>query len=425
MGYHFVRARVRARPSSTTLPGESDLSEKRPLTVLCIATFEKGQEFMRECKRLGCRVLVVTMEKLRDADWPREAVEEFFYLPEDYKLEDLTRGVSYLARTREIDRVVPLDDFDVETAAALREHLRIPGMGDTTSRYFRDKLAMRVKARDHGVLVPEFVHALNHARIHEFTTRVAPPWVLKPRAEASAVGIKKVDSAAELWPLLEELGDRQSFHLIEQFIPGDIFHVDSIVSEGEPVFTAVSKYGTPPMEVAHGGGVFMTRTIPRASADAQALEALDHELLRTLGLLRGVTHTEFIKGAGDGRFYFLETAARVGGANIAEVVEAARGVNLWREWARIEVAGEHGRYELPPLREDSAGIVISLARQEWPDTSDYDDPEIVFRLCKRHHVGLLVASHDPARVDSLLDSYARRLLQDFSATLPAADKATS
>ncbi|MET0650466.1 MAG: ATP-grasp domain-containing protein [Pyrinomonadaceae bacterium] len=400
------------------------MSEKRPLTVLCIATFEKGQEFMRECKRQGCRVLVVTMEKLRDADWPRESVDEFFYLPDDYKLADVTKGVSYIARTREIDRVVPLDDFDVETAAALREHLRIPGMGDTTARYFRDKLAMRVKARDHGVLVPEFVHALNNARIREFTERVAPPWVLKPRSEASAVGIKKVARADELWPLLEELGDRQSFYLIEQFIPGDIFHVDSVVWDREPVFTAVSKYGQPPMTVAHGGGVFMTRTVPRESPESQALESLNHELLRTLGLVRGVTHTEFIQG-GDGRFYFLETAARVGGANIAETVEAARGVNLWREWARIEVAGEHGHYELPDARDNYAGIVITLARQEWPDTSRYDDPEVVFRLCKRHHVGLLVASHDPARIEHLLDSYARRFLEDYSATLPPADRPTS
>ena len=400
------------------------MSEKRPLTVLCIATFEKGQEFMRECKRQGCRVLVLTMERLRDADWPRESVDEFFYLPEDYKLADVTKGVSYIARTRAIDRVVPLDDFDVETAAALREHLRIPGMGDTTARYFRDKLAMRVKARDHGVLVPEFVHALNHEHIREFTGRVAPPWVLKPRSEASAVGIKKVASADELWPLLEGLGDRQSFYLIEQFIPGDIFHVDSVVWDREPVFTAVSKYGQPPMTVAHGGGVFMTRTVPGESPEAQALGTLNRELLRTLGLVRGVTHTEFIQG-GDGRYYFLETAARVGGANIAETVEAATGVNLWREWARIEVAGEYGHYEPPRARDDYAGIVITLARQEWPDTSAYVDPEIVFRLCKRHHVGLLVASHDPARVEQLLDTYARRLLEDYSATLPPADRPTS
>jgi biotin carboxylase len=401
------------------------LTETGPLTVLCLASYEKGEEFIRECRRLGCRTILVTLEKLREAGWPYDSIDEVFYMPEDFGLPELTRSVSFLARTRRIDRLVPLDDFDVETAAALREHLRLPGMGDTTARYFRDKLAMRVKARDHGILVPEFVHTLNQDQIRAFTERVAPPWMLKPRAEASAVGIKKVSDADELWPLLESLGDKQSYHLLEQFVPGDIFHVDSIVNRGEVVFSAVSKYGRPPMAVAHGGGVFMTRTVARTSPDAQALEALNRDLLHTLGLVRGVTHTEFIRGQHDGRFYFLETAARVGGANIAEVVEAATGVNLWREWARLEVAGEHGHYEVPPAREDYAGIVISLARQEWPDTSAYTDPEIVFRLNKRHHAGLLVASHDPERVESLLGDYTRRFVSDFTATLPAPDKPTS
>ncbi|MGB8507649.1 MAG: ATP-grasp domain-containing protein [Pyrinomonadaceae bacterium] len=401
------------------------MNDTRPLTVLCIASYEKGQEFMRECKRQNCRVLLLTMEKLAGAGWPHDSLDEIFYLPEDFKLEDLIKSVSYAARTRHIDRIVPLDDFDVETAAALREHLRIPGMGDTTTRHFRDKLAMRVTASEHGILVPDFVHTLNHERIREYVSRVAPPWVLKPRSEASAVGIKKVKSEDELWPLLDELGDRQSFHLLEKFIPGDIYHIDSIVSGREVFFAATHKYGQPPMDVAHGGGVFMTRTVSRHSDDAQALAALNADLIKKLGLVRGVTHTEFIKAHEDGRFYFLETASRVGGANIAEVIEAATGINLWAEWAKIEVAGEHGTYTVPPHRDDYAGIVISLARQEWPDTSCYDDSEIVWRLNKRYHAGLLVASPDPERVEELLQKYVRRFYTDFFAVQPLPDRATS
>jgi biotin carboxylase len=307
----------------------------------------------------------------------------------------------------------------------MKEHLRLPGMGDTTTRYFRDKLAMRVKAMHHGILVPDFIHILNHEAIREFTGRVSPPWVLKPRGEASTVGIKKVKAADDLWPLLDELGDKQSFHLLEKFIPGDIYHIDSIVSEREVVFTAAHMYDQPPMEVAHEGGVFMTRTIPRDSEDARALAIANRELLSALGLVRGVTHTEFIKGREDGRFYFLETAARVGGANIAEVVEAASDINLWAEWAKIEIAGEQGTYHVPPHRDDYAGIVISLARQEYPDTAAYDDEEIVWRLNKRHHVGLLVASPDPARVEQLLQEYITRFYKDFFAIQPLPDKATS
>jgi hypothetical protein len=80
-------------------------------------------------------------------DWPMDAITERFIMPNLSKQPDITYAVSYLARTEKIDRIVALDDYDVATAASLREHLRIPGMGETTARHFRDKLAMRVHAR--------------------------------------------------------------------------------------------------------------------------------------------------------------------------------------------------------------------------------------------------------------------------------------
>jgi biotin carboxylase len=324
-----------------------------------------------------------------------------------------------------IDRIVPLDDYDVEMAAALREHLRIPGMGDSTARYFRDKLAMRVRARDRGILVPDFVQVLNYEVIRDFMARVPPPWVLKPRSEASSVGIKKVNAAEELWPLLETLGDRQSFYVLERYVPGEVYHVDAIISEREVVFAEVHKYRQPPMTIAHEGGVFMTRTVPRGSTDEQTLKALNWQLIGALGLVRGVTHTEFIKGGDDGRFYFLETAARVGGANIVEMVEAATGINLWAEWARIEIAQDEQPYQLPPHRHDYAGVIISLATQEYPDTSAYQETEIVYRLNKKHHVGFVIASPDPGRIEFLLDQYSQRFYTDFFAKLPPRDKPTS
>jgi biotin carboxylase len=393
------------------------LPDHRQINIICIASYFKGEAFLRECRREGCRVILVTVESLRDADWPCESIDEIFYMPDKYSREDILKGISYLARTQVIDRIVPLDEFDQETAARLREHLRVPGMGDTTARYFRDKLAMRMKAKEGGILVPEFVHVLNYDHLRKYMAQVSPPWVLKPRSEAASIGIKKLTHSDELWPLLETFGDRQSFYVLEQYIPGDIYHVDSIISEREIVFASVSKYGRPPMDVSLGG-VFTTRKIPHESADAQSLELLNRDVIKTLGLVRGVTHTEFIKGRDDGRFYFLETAARVGGANIAECIEAATGINLWAEWARIEIYGSERPYELPPHRDDYAGVVISLAKQECPDTSGYNDPEIVYRLNKKHHAGIVFASASLERVEHLLDEYSRRFYQDFYATEP-------
>jgi len=401
------------------------MPEPRALTLLCITTYEKGQEFMRECKRLGCRVFLLTAEKLRNADWPREILEDMFYLPAEIPLSDIVQAVTHLARTHKIDRIVALDEYDMETASTLREHLRVPGMGLTTMRYFRDKLAMRMRALDRGVRVPDFVPVFNHADIRYYLEHVPGPWVLKPRQEASAIGIKKIHVADELWPILEQLGDKQSTYLLEKFVPGDVYHVDSVVCENEVIFANVSKYGKPPMNVAQGGGVFTTFTVPRGSDADAALRQINRDLIAALGLVRGVAHAEFIQEHADGHFYFLECAARVGGAYINEMVEAATGINLWREWARVEVAGGDGSYTLPPVQTDYAGVILSLARQDDPDTSGYNDPEVVVRIKKHHHAGLVVRSTDPQRVPALLEVYARRFAQEFLAVEPPREKPTS
>lgn len=398
------------------------MTDDQPLTMLCIATFEKGQEFIRECKRQGCHVLLLTREALRDADWPREAIDEFFYLPADIARGDLLKGVSDVARTHSLDRIVALDDFDVETAATLREHLRVPGMGETTARYFRDKLAMRSKASHEDIPVPPFVHVLNDARIREFAETVPPPWMLKPRSQAGAIGMQKIDRADDLWPALDRLGDERGFYVLERFMPGDVYHVDALVWDRQIVFQAVHRYGSPPFDVAHGGGIFTTRTVPRSAAAWADLTALTRDVIASFGLVRGVSHSEFIHGEADGQWLFLETAARVGGAFIVDLVEAASDINLWREWATIEIAGEEGVYRAPPERAELAGLALTLARQEHPDLASYTDPEIVYRVDKPRHAGLIVRSADSARIDHLLADYCRRFLEDFHTSAPAPER---
>ncbi len=398
---------------------------ERPLAILCVSSYEKGQEFLRTCKRIGCRVLLLTVEKLRNGDWPREAIDEMFFMPEDLPLSGLINAVSFTARNQKIDRIVALDEFDMENVSALREHLRIPGMGLTTVRYFRDKLAMRAKAKEEGVLVPEFVHVLNYEELREFMARVPSPWLLKPRSQASGIGMKKIHAPDDLWPWLDRLGDDQSSYLLEQFIPGSVFHVDSVVSERHVLFAEAHAYGAPPLDVSHGGGVFTTRTLPRDAAETLQLKELNRKLMQVLGLVRGVTHAEFLKAHGTGKLYFLEIAARVGGAYISDVIEAATGVNLWREWAKLEVGAGKTAYELPPPGQNYAGVILSLARQEHPDTWSYNDPEISYRVKKYHHAGFILKSPHGERIRELLDSYAKRFTLDFLATQPVPDKPTS
>jgi biotin carboxylase len=400
-------------------------SGQRP-SIFCISTYEKGQAFMREVAALGCEVRLLTVESLRDADWPKEILTEFLTMPEDMLPGQVLNTISYLARTRRIDRIVALDEFDLEVAALMREHMRLPGLGETVTRFFRDKLAMRTQAKTAGIPVPEFTAVFNYGDLRNFMASVPGPWLLKPRTSASAIGIKPIAHPDELWPILDELGDLQSHYVLERFVTGEVFHVEGVTWGGMLLFSAPFKYGKPPMQTMHQGGIFSTRTIDVSSEDAKGLEAVHRAMLKALQLESGVTHSEFIKADADGKFYFLETAARVGGAYIAETLEFATNVNPWVEWARIEVALARGeKYKLPKTKREYAGSVISLARQETPDLSGYTDPEIAMRLHKTHHAGILLQSKSEARVQSLVESYTERFLTDFCAVMAVPDKPTA
>jgi biotin carboxylase len=390
--------------------------------ILCIASYEKGQAFLREAARLGASVALLTQDKLEGGDWPRESLSAMATMVPNLPPAEVVTLICRLLWERRIerfDRVVALDEFDLETAALVREHMRLPGMGQTTTRHFRDKLAMRSRAQRCGVPVPEFSGVFNGDELREFMESVPGPWLLKPRGNAAAIGIRRIDRPETLWPALAELGDQRSEYVLERFVAGEVYHVEGITWNREVLFAAPHRYGQPPIQTVQQGGVFTTRSLHPESEDARQLVAIHAEVLQALGMVSGVTHTEFIKSAEDGRFYFLETAARVGGAHIAEVVEFAQGVNPWVEWARIEVAGLMGRqYALPEIKPGYAGSVICLARQEWPDTSAYRDLEIVYRLQRYHHAGLIVRSDLAERIEDLLDTYGRRFLEDFCAVEP-------
>jgi len=399
------------------------------LTFLCITCYFKGGDFLQACKAAGNTVYLLTARRTEGKEWPYESIDDIFYLEDDSNtlpnFENMIKGMAYMMRTRKIDRVVALDDFDVEKAAILREHFRIPGMGQTTARFFRDKLAMRAQAKDAGIKVPAFTGLFNDVEITEYLRSTQAPWVIKPRAEASAAGIKKVYSFDEAWNTIHSLGDERHMFLIEQFKPGDVYHVDALTLDKKVIFERSSQYLNTPFEVAHGGGIFRSVTVEFGSKDAKALKKVNEQVLKAFNMNYSASHTEVIKCYEDGEFYFLETASRVGGAHLAEMVDFSSGVNLWKEWANIENAKAlKVDYVLPEVQNLYSGIIISLARQQWPDLSPFNDAEIVWRMHEEYHVGLIVQSPSRARVLELMDKYAEMIRNDYHASAPAQDKPT-
>lgn len=387
-------------------------------SFVCISNYFKGTDFLIQLKKLGNTVYLVTSEKLRDKPWPHDYIDEIFYMQgqdTDWNLEHLLLGVGNLMKSNKVDAIVALDDYDVEKATYLRENLRIDGMGQTTGRYFRDKLAMRMRAKSCGIPIPAFCSLFNDHDINTFADTVAPPWVLKPRSEASASGIIKVFDKEALWIHITEMGNNRFKYLLEQFKPGDVYHCDSLVLDRKKIFSLTSKYLATPMEITQGGGVFRSSNIPYDSEDDIEIKKVNEEVLKSFGLKNGAAHTEFIKCNEDGKIYFLETSSRVGGAHIAEMVEAASNINLWKEWAIIEDALVKEKiYQLPKVKKEYAGIVLTLSKYQHPDLSSFSDPEVCFRVPLDYHAGLIVKSDKSERVLELLNNYVDRLIADYT-----------
>jgi biotin carboxylase len=394
----------------------------KPLNFLCITTYFKGEDFLKSCKADGNNVYLLTKKKLENENWPWESIEDVFYI-DDWNQEDVAKGIAYKFRTIKFDRFVALDDFDVEKVALLREHFRMPGMGRTTAHYFRDKLAMRIKAKAENVNVPEFTSLFNNDDINAYADTIPAPWLLKPRMEASATGIKKIHSKDELWQMVHDLGDERDNYLVEKFAPGDVFHVDGLNVDGKVVFSRVSKYLDTPFEVAHGGGIFRSATSEIGSTIEKGLQKMNKQVMKAFGMQSGASHTEFIQSKATGELFFLETSSRVGGANLAKMVAFASGVNLWGEWAKIEATNlKKITYKLPKISNKYAGIVVSLSRFKHPDTASFTEAEIVWRMNKEWHIGLIVVSDSSERVLELLDNYTHRIATAFHASAAAPDK---
>lgn len=387
--------------------------------IVCIAGDFKGNEFIEEARRAGWDVTLVTREKYLGEKWFWESLSDVKSVIDDALPDDYIRAVTNVAGARPVHNVVGLDEFDVLTAARTREHLQLGGLSSSYALRFRDKLTMRNMAFQAGIPCPEFVSIFNPDEINAYLDRVPAPWIIKPRTEVSAFGIRKCETKEQVWEVINGLDERHTWKdhpsqfLLERFIEGSVFHVDSVVADGKVVACGVSQYGTTPMNVSHHGGVFSTSIVSHKSKERKELEKLNEKLLKGFEYERGVSHAEFLQSTETGEFFLLEVACRVGGAYIANVLEHAAGFNLWREWGKLETATAENPYKPPKIRKEYAGITLALANQEFPDTSHYTDMEIVYRIAKPKHVGLIFQSKKEERITELLSVYTEKITQDF------------
>jgi hypothetical protein len=360
---------------------------------LCIACRVQGEGFLRAAHALGVKTTLLTLDGLGGADWPREALEDLATMPEGMSVEQVLNTVSWMARTQRYDRIVALGTEDLLLVAAIREHMRVAGMGLTTAGYYRDRLAMRIGAREAGFAVGEFARVLHREELRVFMEQTSAPWRLLPRQRDLGWESFRIDTPDELWAVLEQLGDAQSRYLMEQIVEGERFTVASIVNDGSVVFSVALQQGQG-TEAAE-----TLATVDRGSRDWLELTAIDAGLAPSLGMVRGIACARFVRRGN--RHLFEEIAAGPGDNGIDRVVRAATGIDLWQEWARLELADLRSENYVPGEWFEKAAGAVS-----WPESSQrqtrLDAVALVERWKRAGRVSGVVRADSAAEVQATL-----------------------
>ncbi|PKT69330.1 biotin carboxylase [Streptomyces populi] len=236
-------------------------------------------------------------------------------------------GLCHRAAGR-FDAVLALSEFDLLTAAQVREKFGCAGMDTAATLLFRDKARMKAALAESGVRSPRFATVESVPEVTAFAAALSGPVVVKPRSGAASAGcvvLAEDDDATEVLGGLD-LTD----HEVEEYVEGPIWHVDGLRYEGEDVFTLPSRYLNTCLGFTQGQWL---GSVVQDGPAAERAKALAAEALDALRLTDGPYHLELIEHR-DG-FVFLEVGARVGGGEIPFTVRDVYGVDLFAEWVRI------------------------------------------------------------------------------------------
>lgn len=236
------------------------------------------------------------------------------------------------------DSIVCFSEEDLYLAAALRERYRIAGPVPEQIRPFRDKYTMKLRVSEAGIKTPNFglfqdlADTLQERNYECASARYGVPFVLKPRIGMANQGIFIISSFAEFERVSCAIRHELSTYMIESYVAGDMYHVDSLLTENGLQMYA-SRYTVPQLHARKGptGSV----TLDEKSDEALSLFAVNRQVLDALQLPLGCAHAEYFRTE-KGEIVFCEVGARIGGTQVIPMLERVHGVNLAQKWFTAE-----------------------------------------------------------------------------------------
>ena len=230
--------------------------------------------------------------------------------------------------------------------AEVRDKMGISGMRADVARRFRDKNEMKDALRAAALPCARHQLAETADEAVEFARKVGFPVVIKPPAGAGAISTFRADDDASLREAVAKAAPRAGHAvLIEEFITGDEYSLETISIDGRAVWHSLTHYYPTPLEVLRNPWIQWCVVSPREVDDARYddIRQVGSRALEVLGMETGLSHMEWFRRR-DGTIAISEVAARPPGAQITTLNSRAHDIDFVRAWAEVMV---FGTFELP------------------------------------------------------------------------------
>ncbi|MFS0785380.1 ATP-grasp domain-containing protein [Shouchella sp. 1P09AA] len=255
-----------------------------------------------------------------------------FANPKNEVLEDSV--LDQLEKIHEQDpimAVLPLAEYSVTLAAQINQHFLLGGLPPSIARLSRDKYAFRKALQEKQIRTVSFTAVEQRSDAYEFATKHGYPIMIKPRTLSGSVGVFRCNGNEDLEKAFDYLMDHNLDQdcIIEKFVEGPEYSVESVMSNGTFVFASITdKY-----KLGQGSFAEVAHVSPSVMDREQTITIIRfvERALKRIGLKNGISHTEIIVD-GNGEPFIVETAFRAGGDQIPDLVYHSYGVNLYKLW---------------------------------------------------------------------------------------------
>lgn len=193
----------------------------------------------------------------------------------------------------------------------------------------------------------EFISGGKHY-LHKIIKHVEGfPIIVKPIDAAGSYGTYKLHNMQEFQQWANK-SKRVTNYEIDQFIDGDLYHVDSVIQDNKIIFAHASQYISSSIGAIIGDR-YGSLMLPSDTLMAQQLLKFNQDVIRSLSPVHDtLTHLEIFKEYKTGRLYFLEIAARPAGALIHKKDLQTFGLDTYNAHLALQL----GIFQMPNIPSD-------------------------------------------------------------------------